>query len=258
MVFSDLNLNLEKGKIYGLLGKNGAGKTTLLKLTSGLLFPKGGQINVLGEIPSKRKPSFLSDIFFIPEEFLMPRLSPLDYASSYSHFYPNFNKGQFIELLQKLEVNHDDLMHKMSFGQQKKAYIAFAIACNTTILIMDEPTNGLDIPSKAAFRRVIAAEMNDNRTIIISTHQVRDLDKLIDSVVILDSGEILLNASIDQIASKMHFKHIEPNDSPIYSEQTIHGVWGVVKNDQNADSQVDMEILFNAAMVNKTFFKTNF
>lgn len=257
-IFSDLSLEIEKGKIYGLLGKNGAGKTTLLKLCCGLLFPNGGSIDVMGNVPSQRKPQFLSDVFFIPEEFLMPRLTPVQYAANYSVFYPKFNNGQFAEVLRKLEVNPDEKMHTMSFGQQKKSFIAFAIACNTAILIMDEPTNGLDIPSKAAFRRVIASEMNDQRTMIISTHQVRDLDQLIDTVVIIDNSKILLNASIEKIGQQLNFKHITPEDNAIYWEQTPHGAWGVVKNDQKVDSLVDMEILFNAAMVNPQFFTTNF
>ena len=146
------------------------------------------------------------------------------------------------------------MMHKMSFGQQKKSYIAFAIACNTEILIMDEPTNGLDIPSKSAFRRIVASEMNDDRTIIISTHQVRDLDQLIDTVVILDRSKILLNASINEIAEKLYFKHIDNGEEAVYSEQTAHGMWGAVINKENAESQVDMEVLFNAAINNPQYF----
>lgn len=257
-VFSDLNLELEAGKIYGLFGKNGAGKTTLLKLACGLLYPKNGEIRVMGATPSQRTPEFLSNTFIIPEEFTMPPISPVEYAANYGFFYPKFNNDQFANLLQKLEVNPIDKMHKMSFGQQKKAYIAFAIACNTAILIMDEPTNGLDIPSKSAFRRVIASEMNDNRTIVISTHQVRDLDQLIDTIVIIEQSKILLNASIDKIANKLLFKHITPTDNAIYWEQTPHGAWGVVENTQEADSHVDIEILFNAAMVNPAFFMTKF
>lgn len=254
LVFSDLNMKLEQGKIYGLLGKNGAGKTTLLKLSCGLLFPKGGDIDVMGNKPKDRKVEFLGDIFFVPEEFIMPPMTPLDYASSYSFAYPHFNIDLFASLLDRLVVNPNEMMNKMSFGQQKKSYIAFAIACNTKILVMDEPTNGLDIPSKSAFRRIISSEMNDGRTIIISTHQVRDLDQLIDTVVILDRSKILLNASINEIAGKLHFKHISEGEEAVYSEQTIHGKWGAVINNDNSESQVDMEILFNAAMNNPQYF----
>lgn len=257
-LFEGLNLQLSSGSIYGLLGKNGAGKTTLLKLMAGLLTPTMGEITVLDQTPSKRKPSLLSEIFVLPEEFDLPRMSITEYARYYGVFYPNFSDDQLLTLLKELEVEADQTLHTMSFGQKKKALIAFAIACNTKLLIMDEPTNGLDIPSKSSFRRVIASIANEERTIIISTHQVRDLDQLIDRIVILDESSILLNASINEITDKLFFTHLEPTDHAIYAEQTIHGRWGVQHNTAGAESLMDMEILFNAVTTNSQTFKTIF
>lgn len=257
-LFTGLSLELTSGSIYGLLGKNGAGKTTLLKLVSGLLTPRQGSITTLGQCPSHRYPSFLNQVFVLPEEFNLPRLSITEYSRFYGVFYPGFSAEHMHKLLLELEVDPAQNLHTMSFGQKKKALIAFAISCNTALLIMDEPTNGLDIPSKSSFRRVIASVANQDRTIIISTHQVRDLDQLIDRVVILDESSILLNATTQEITDRLYFTHLESSDSAIYAEQTIHGRWGVQRNDHNLDSQMDMELLFNAITTNRQILKQLF
>lgn len=257
-LFDDLNLELRSGAIYGLLGKNGAGKTTLLKLMAGLLFPRSGEITVLGRSPKKREPGFLSRVFVLPEEFDLPRMNMEEYARVYGAFYPDFSREQLSNLMRELEVPETQQFHRMSFGQKKKACIAFAIACNTPLLIMDEPTNGLDIPSKSSFRRVIASVADQERTIIVSTHQVRDLDQLIDSVIVLDGSEILLNASTGEITDRLLFAHLDENEPAMYAEQTIHGRWGVQVNESGTESPLDMELLFNAAVANRQAVKQLF
>ena len=257
-LFDGLDLDLRQGAIYGLLGKNGAGKSTLLKLMTGLLFPRSGEITVLGRVPQRREPGFLSQVFFLPEEFDLPRMTMAQYARVYGCFYPNFSQEQLTALLAEFEVPVAQNLHQMSFGQKKKAAIAFAIACNTPLLLMDEPTNGLDIPSKGAFRRIIAAAADSGRTIMISTHQVRDLDQLIDAVVVLDSSEILLNATTREVAQRLQFTHLNETDEALYAEQTIHGRWGVRLNPTAEESPIDMELLFNAALANRQTFKNLF
>lgn len=257
-LFDGLDLELRQGAIYGLLGKNGAGKSTLLKLVAGLLFPRSGEITVLGRVPQRREPGFLSQVFFLPEEFDLPRMTMAQYARVYGCFYPNFSQEQLTALLAELEVPETQNLHQMSFGQKKKACIAFAIACNTPLLLMDEPTNGLDIPSKGAFRRIIAAAADSGRTIVISTHQVRDLDQLIDAVVVLDASEILLNATTREVAQRLQFTHLNESDEALYAEQTIHGRWGVRLNPTAEESPIDMELLFNAALANRQTFKNLF
>lgn len=257
-LFEGLDLELRQGAIYGLLGKNGAGKSTLLKLMTGLIFPRSGEITVLGRVPQQREPGFLSQVFFLPEEFDLPRMTMARYARVYGCFYPNFSQEQLTALLAEFEVPAAQNLHQMSFGQKKKAFIAFAIACNTPLLLMDEPTNGLDIPSKGAFRRIIAAAADSGRTIVISTHQVRDLDQLIDAVVVLDSSEILLNATTREVAQRLQFTHLNEADEALYAEQTIHGRWGVRLNPTAEESPIDMELLFNAALANRHTFKNLF
>lgn len=190
-VFSGLNLTLSEGHVYGLLGKNGAGKSTLLKLMCGLLFPERGEINVMGYLPSARKPAFLSELFFIPEEIYLPDLKMSAYAELLRPFYPRFDRQMLEEYMEEFEVSLDERMSRMSYGQRKKALICLGLACNTRLLVMDEPTNGLDIPSKSHFRCLIASVATKDRCIIISTHQVRDLDNLIDALVVVEESSII-------------------------------------------------------------------
>jgi ABC-2 type transport system ATP-binding protein len=251
LLYNDLSLSIEKGKIYGLLGKNGAGKSTFLKNISGLLFPTRGNISVFGADPGKRRPSFLQNIYLIPEEVYVPAIPASRYKKIFAPFYPAFNQEQFLEYLKELDVDPDSHLKALSFGQQKKFIIAFALACNTGVLLLDEPTNGLDIPSKAQFRRLIASVMNANRIILISTHQTRDLENLIDSVLIIDNGNLLLNASMDKISQKLDFKTIKelPEDKQVlFSEPAFGGFITVQENLDNDFHQINLEHLFNAVV----------
>lgn len=256
-LFNNLDLKLKSGSICGLLGKNGAGKTTLLKLISGMLEKGEGTILNMGYNPFDRKTAFLERIFYIPEEFDMPNLKGDEYATLYGTFYPKFSMDDFISHAKELEVETSTKLKNLSFGQKKKVFVAFALACNTDIIIMDEPTNGMDIPSKSSFRRLLSSIDIENRLIIISTHQVRDLNQLIDRVVILDNGEITVNASINEIVNKFDFGSVEKGDnSIIYSETTIQGLVGIKANSEGKDSAFDMELFFNAATTQKNVIKS--
>ncbi|MDD3077489.1 MAG: ABC transporter ATP-binding protein [Paludibacter sp.] len=253
-LLSDLNLELAVGRIHGLLGKNGEGKSTLLKLISGLVFPKHGEIEVMGFDPSKRKPEMLQEIFFLPEELPTIRLSIENYEKIYAPFYPGFSSEQFDQYLKEFDVdNKKALLYKLSHGQKKKVMIAFGLATNTKLLLMDEPTNGLDIPSKGQFRRMVAAGVDDNRCLIISTHQVHDLDSLIDNIIIMEKHEIVFNQPIEKIGEKLLFRVADRNnedENVIYSEDTLRGLFQVCKNTTGEDSKIDIELLFNAILSN--------
>lgn len=263
-LYRNLHLSLKAGSIYGLLGRNGAGKSTLLKNIIGLLFPTEGTVTVNGYKPARRLPSFLETIYFIPEEVYVPSLTIQRYISLFAPFYSGFSKEQFADYLQRLDVATEGKLNTLSFGQQKKFVIAFALACNTKILLMDEPTNGLDIPSKKRFRKLIASVMSEDRMIFISTHQIRDLDNLIDQVIIVDEGDLLLNASLSEIGKKLVFKTLEAipeNESVLYAEDALKGKSFVAVNRHEEESKINLEQLFNAVTDNpartKTIFKTN-
>lgn len=252
MLFKDLNLQLQRGHIYGLLGKNGAGKSTLLKNIAGLVLPDEGFCKVNGQKSAQRVPSFLQELFFIPEEIYLPQIKVAQFIKGTVHFYPNFDEGRFYEILRDFEVDVQSRLNKLSFGQQKKVMIAFGLAANTSLLIMDEPTNGLDIPSKIQFRKVIAAALTEDRCIIISTHQVRDLDSLIDTLLVLDHRQIVLNKSLDDILEKVQFVTAAEAEEGVllYQESQNIGINSIVAGDGGGYGKVDIELLFNAVTNN--------
>jgi ABC-2 type transport system ATP-binding protein len=260
-LYAGLNLTLESGRIYGLLGKNGAGKSTLLKNMAGLLFNTEGSVSVNDFDPHKRQPSFLQSIYFIPEQTYVPQLSIKRYVNLYAPFYPRFDESQFYAFLKELEVAPTGKLADLSFGQQKKFIIAFGLACNTSVILMDEPTNGLDIPSKSQFRKLMASVLTEDRLFLMSTHQVRDLDNLIDDVVIIDNGDILLKASVSDIADKLVFKTVQnigELDTVLYAETSFNGTTIVKPNTKMEDSKVNLEHLFNAVTAHPSIIKTLF
>ena len=250
VVLSDLNLQLDKGNIYGLLGRNGAGKTTLLKLISGELFHRTGEIRVLGSIPAKRTPALLSDIFYIPEEFTLPPASMEEYEKIMSPFYRGFSPERFHRYLNEFELNGTrDKLTKMSYGQKKKFLLAFGLASGTSLLLLDEPTNGLDIPSKTQFRRTVASALGNEQIILISTHQVRDMENLIDPLIIIDEGRLRMKASLEQISRSYVMEQLPRGDVPgeaLYAEDVPGGQIIVRKRRAgDVETAMDLEILFN-------------
>ena len=247
-VLDRINLEVGSGHICGLLGKNGEGKTTLLNLLSGQIFPDQGSCLVLEEIPSERNARFLQQIFLLPEEISMPEVTAIEYIKMYAAFYPTFRDDICKACVESFEINLSDRLSKMSQGQRKMVAITLALAAHTPLLLMDEPTNGLDIPSKATFRRLVASLIDDNQTVIISTHQVRDLESLIDTVLILDQRQILLNKTLNEIGEKLYFGPLLPEEKALYSEPTPQGTIGVTARDGKEETAVSLELLFNAAI----------
>ena len=254
-VFKDFSCTFGNGKVYGLLGKNGAGKSTLLYLMTGLLQPYKGKIVYDGKDVSKRLPSVLSDLFIVPEEFMLPPIPLKRYLSINKPFYPGFSEEQlrnnlsFFELDDNLNVN----LASLSLGQKKKVFMSFALATNTSLLIMDEPTNGLDIPGKSRFKKFIASNMTDDRTIIISTHQVQDIEKLIEHVVILEDNAILLDASTEDICQNLYFvngaSHVDA-EKALYTAPSLQGYNALLPNDDGDETTLNLETLFNAVLEN--------
>ncbi len=255
LLFNNLSLTTEPGSIYGLLGKNGSGKTTLLKIIAGLREIHKGKIDVAGFNPFHRDTDFLEQIFFIPEELYLPSSPIKKYVSRFSGFYPAFDSSAFNGNLDSFDLSLDMHLGHLSYGQKKKFLLAFAMATGTRLVLFDEPTNGLDIPSKSVFRKLAASALNEDRTFIISTHQVRDLNTLIDGVLLIDRGNILLNDKVSAIAEKFAFITLQRNHGRkdvLYFEEHIEGIKAIILNNDKSDSFVDLELLFNAT-ANKTF-----
>ena len=250
-LFSQLDLSLRPGNICGLLGKNGAGKTTLLKLLAGLLFPQKGKVRIMGMRPNDRSPAFLQEISFLPEEFSLPSVSPKKYEQLYAPFYPRFRSALFSNYLSEFEIEPNQNLDRCSFGQKKKFLLAFGLSTDSRLTLLDEPTNGLDIPSKRQFRKALASVLTEDRLIVISTHQARDLENLIDPVVILDEGRIIFNHSLEEISNRLCVRrqtHPPVADDVFYSEKTMEGYVVVAENKENEETNLDLELLFNTVI----------
>lgn len=260
-LFSDLNLSLEAGNIYGLLGRNGAGKTSLLKIVTGLLFPHSGEVAVQEFTPADRRPEFLRDIYFVPEETSLPAMSIAKFQQRHAPFYPKFSEPDFVKYLDTFQITPSANLTELSFGQKKKAILAFAMATNCRILIFDEPTNGLDIPSKSQFRKLIAGSIDEDQVYLISTHQVRDLGNLMDPIVILDGGKILFHQSQEAISQKLHFELMQQAREPegvLHAERVPGGFMTMTENTDDLDSVVDIEVLFNAIITSPEHLQSIF
>ncbi len=247
-VLDGIDLEMTPGRIYGLLGKNGEGKTTLLKLWSGLLFPDKGDCRIGGENPAMRQADFLQKLFFLPEEISLPDVTAGEYLKMYAPFYPTFSREILGASLDAFEVDAAARLQNLSLGQKKKVAIALALAVHTPFLWMDEPTNGLDIPSKTTFRQLLAMYTGEEQTVVISTHQVRDLESLIDTVVILHDKRILLNQPLPAIAERLFFRLAPHEEQVLYTEPTPYGLMGVGENKNGEETPVSLELLFNAAI----------
>jgi ABC-2 type transport system ATP-binding protein len=252
-LFTNISLGLRPNNVYGLLGLNGAGKSTLLKLMAGLLFPTQGQVRSLGCEPALREPGFLNRVFMLPEEPTLPSVTDREYLWVLSRFYPKFDQARFEHYMAEFGVPTGRMLHRLSHGQRKKFMLSFGLACDSSLLLLDEPTNGLDIPSKTQFRRLVAEALTEERTFVISTHQVRDVESLIDPIVVLHEGEVLFNHSMAEITSRIRMEHTPTRPAAdsgglLYCEPALGGFWAVWRDDSAEDGHIDLEILFNTVI----------
>lgn len=258
-ILKSITTTLEEGRIYGLLGENGVGKTTLLTLLCGLKKVCSGSITTDGENPFDRTPTLLQNQFYLPDEVLPVSMKAECFAKERGAFWPDYDHAKFLEIMKEFENDPAKKMNQMSAGQLKKTYISLALACGCKYIFMDEPTNGLDIPSKTQFRSAIMKYTSDDSTIVISTHQVRDLENIIDPIIILDRQDVLLNASVEEITSKLYFDYgTQLHPESLYSEQLPGGFIQVYPNTTGEDSKINVEALFNAVHKNKELIKGMF
>lgn len=260
-VLSDFSFSLEKGRVYGLLGKNGVGKSTLLYLMCGLLTPKHGRVLYHGVDTRRRLPETLRDVFLVPEEFDLPAVSLVQFVELNSPFYPNFSKEDMMTYLHLFEMDWNIHLGGLSMGQKKKVFMSFALATHTSLLLMDEPTNGLDIMAKSQFRKFIASGMSDERTIVISTHQVRDIDNVLDHVVIMNNSRVLLDESIARVTERLAFVE---SDSPALAEEALYKLPSVqgnsllLPNREGVETKLNLELLFGAVLADPEKIKELF
>jgi ABC-2 type transport system ATP-binding protein len=260
-VFEGLDLSLQAGYIYGLLGRNGTGKSTLLRNMAGLLFPWKGSISIKGLTPSGRRPEFLQDIFLVPEEFYFPDIRLEKLLANQAAFYPKFQYNNFEKYIREFDVPAGNTLQQMSYGQKKKVLISFCLASNASLMLMDEPTNGLDIVSKGQFRKVIAGALDEQKCLVISTHQVKDLESLIDRVTVIDEGRIMFDQPVDNITRRLSF-HISQDPQEIqqslYHEPSLRGHALVSANPDAEEGKLDLELLYKAIVSNHRLVQSVF
>ncbi len=246
-LYEDLNFEAKAGSIIGLLGKNGAGKSTLLKVMAGLLKPQNGKMLIMDQVPFQRKPSYLQQIYFVPEEFSIAATTIKSYLKSMAPLYPNFDHSKMKQALLDFQLEETQNLGKMSYGQKKKFLIAFALSTNCKLLLLDEPTNGLDIPSKALFRKVMAGALANDQMVIISTHQVKDVENLIDRIVLVDDGHITFNQSIIKVIDNYAFHTVsELHEGDYLYNEVAPGGYRVLTAKNGIETPLDIELLFNA------------
>lgn len=254
-VFDGFNLQLEQNNIYGLLGENGTGKSTLLYLMTGLLHPQGGNIRVDGMEARARKPEMLESMYIVPETFELPPMRFMDYVKTYRPFYKHFSMEVLEKCMNEFQLPLTCNIRELSMGEKKKVLMGFALACNTRYLLMDEPTNGLDVSSKKQFRKLIASNMTDERTIVIATHQLHDVEQLLDHILILKDSRLLLDKSVAELSEKYCFGLLPAElaeEDVVYSERTVQGDVGIwLRKPDDVETFVELEMLFNAAVQNK-------
>ena len=258
LIFNNISLEIGNG-IYGLLGENGVGKTTLMHLICGLLFPKNGKCSIDGRNTAERQPEGLARYYFLPEEMQMPTESIVSFAARHSVFYPHFNQEEFELNLEELKIDRKQKLSSISYGQQKKAMLAYAFALHTPYTLLDEPTNGLDITSRQALKRIISRSMDDESTLLISTHQAHDFENLLDHLIILGKGEILLNRSLDEISNRLLFARTDilPEER-IYSEENLSGYFSIIPNEDGEENTPDIELLYKAVLQQPEKIKSMF
>ena len=247
IVVRNLDFAIDKGRIYGLLGKNGSGKTTLLKLLCGEIFPKKGKITADGRDAAERETETLGNIFFIPAEFGFGHLSLDKFIRLHSPFYSSFETTILNDCLEAFGMSPDipDLQ-KLSSGQKRKVLLGFALAARPDYLLLDEPLDGMDIPSRDIFRKMLISHMTDRQTAVISTHTVADMENLLTDVIILRPDGSVFASSISELAAKYSFAEDISAEGAVYSEPSAGGYRVIRKNISGEDSPVRMEMLFNA------------
>jgi len=243
----NINSELKPGNIYGLLGLNGEGKTTFLKLIVGMLLPKDGTVEFKGHYSSERTAEYLNDVYFLPDYSKLPDLGIEEFGKLYGAFYSKYDHQQFLDCIKEFNIPTENKLKALSLGQHRKVHLSFALACNCSVLLMDEPTNGLDIPSKAIFRKLLSKYINDDRIFLIATHQIRDIDVLLDHLLIMKHGSLVLDENIYQLSSQFKISK-SPVDAEhaVYVQDDLAGPFYLVKNTSEEETRLDIEFLFNA------------
>ena len=199
-ILKDINLKIPKGKIIGLLGKNGTGKSTLIKLINDLLTPTSGEVLINGEKPGIKSKEVIA---YLPERTYLDKEMTVKEAIKYfEEFYKNFDKEKAIKLLKDLDLDIDTKISKMSKGMQEKLQLILVMSRNAELYILDEPLGGVDPATRDYILDTILSNFCEGASVIISTHLISDIERILDEVIFIDKGEIVLVSSADELRNK--------------------------------------------------------
>lgn len=199
-ILKDINLNVSSGKIVGLLGKNGAGKTTLIKLINDLLIPTSGEIIIKGNkvgVETKKVVSYLPERTYLNKQMKVSEV--IDY---FNDFYDNFDSNKAKKLLKDLDLDINEKLSKMSKGMQEKVQLVLVMSRNADLYILDEPLGGVDPATRDYILDTILSNFNEEASVIISTHLISDIEKILDEVIFIDKGKIILQSDADKLRNK--------------------------------------------------------
>lgn len=249
-IFNEINLSLQNG-IYIMLGENGVGKTTLLHLLSGLRLPNAGDCLINHQNTCDRSPGLLRELFFLPEELHCPSESIESFAARHSKFYPTFERDLLTDNLREMGIDGKKNLSDFSFGQRKKALLAYALALKTPVLLLDEPTNGLDISSKQTLQRLLARQIDDQQTLLVSTHSIHDFKNLYDHLIFVVDPHTVINETVETLSSRLLFtRSTHPLEDALYSEPALAGYASILRNPTGLENTVDPELLYRGLLKN--------
>ncbi|MBR3937463.1 MAG: ATP-binding cassette domain-containing protein [Bacteroidaceae bacterium] len=262
LTLKNLYLQIRPGHVYGLIGRNGQGKTTLLNCITGLLRPKkkeAGVVYIDGFPVNASNPNILSKFFYVTDTIASLHLRSDIYADTLFHFYPHFNKEKFTECMELFQIDTKQFIDEISLGQRKMTFLSYAFASGVPYLIMDEPTNGLDITSRSVFRKLVASYMDQDKAIVISTHHINEISTLLDHIFILNDKHIVFDHSVMETGCALSFVESDNmTDDALYSMSSAYGKRIILPNTNNSDSEIDYELLFEAVLENPTLINAQF
>ena len=199
-ILRNINLKIPRGKIVGLLGKNGTGKSTLIKLINDLLTPTSGEVLINGEKPGINSKKIIA---YLPERtYLDKNMTIRQVLNYFEEFYDNFNSKKAVKLLKDLNLDIDNKLTKMSKGMQEKVQLILVMSREAELYILDEPLGGVDPATRDYILDTILSNFNEGASVIISTHLIADIERILDEVIFIDNGEIILTSSADELRNK--------------------------------------------------------
>lgn len=246
-VLEELSLRMDGGGIVGLCAPNGVGKTSLLKMLMGLRYPTTGSLKVMGYDPTQRPTALLEQAYFLPADPNLPAWTPRKIGKVLGSFYPNFDPEIYQECIDDFQVDPDRVLSKLSFGQQRRVQLAFALGVRTPLLLLDEPTIGLDVNGKDQFRRSLIKATEAGQTVILATHLLNEVGPVLDQLLVLHQRQVWAHVNLEEankIYSYHHSSYPPPEGTNSFGRR-VPGGWHIVRADGGPSSaQPDLETLY--------------